>query len=56
MTKHRFAVIVEQDEDGSYIGSVPEIRGCHSYGDSMYELLNNIKEAIEVNLENMNTG
>ena len=51
MSKYRFVVIVEQDEDGSYIGSVPDLKGCHSYGTSMDELLKNVKEAIEANLE-----
>ena len=44
-------MIVEQDEDGNYIGTVPDLRGCHSYGASMDELLANVKEAIEANLE-----
>ncbi len=51
MVKHKFVVIVEQDEDGYYIGSVPDLKGCYSYGSSMDELLINIKEAIEANLE-----
>ncbi len=51
MVKYKFHVIVEQDEDGNYIGSVPELKGCHSYGSNMDELLDNIIEAIEVNIE-----
>ncbi len=51
MVKHKFVVIVEQDEDGNFIGSVPDLKGCHSYGSTMDELLKNIKEAIEANLE-----
>ena len=46
-----FTVLIEKDEDGSYVGSVPSIRGCHSQGSSMEELLKNIKEAIELCLE-----
>ena len=51
MVKHKFVVVVEQDEDGTYIGSVPDLKGCHSYGATMDELLINIKEAIEANIE-----
>ncbi len=46
-----FHVIIEQDEDGGYIGRVPELRGCLSQGDTLDELMGNIKEAIELCLE-----
>jgi len=46
-----FHVIIEQDEDGGYIGKVPELRGCLSQGDTLDELMTNIKEAIELCLE-----
>ncbi|MBI2146044.1 type II toxin-antitoxin system HicB family antitoxin [Candidatus Woesearchaeota archaeon] len=49
--KRRFHVIIEQDEDGGYVGRVPELRGCLSQGDSLDELMQNIKEAIELCLE-----
>ncbi len=46
-----FHVIIERDEDGGYIGKVPELLGCLSQGDSLDELMKNIKEAIELCLE-----
>ncbi len=46
-----FHVIIEQDEDGGYVGKVPELQGCLSQGDSLDELMKNIKEAIELCLE-----
>lgn len=46
-----FHVLIEQDEDGGYIGKVPEIQGCLSQGDTLDELMRNIKEAIELCLE-----
>ena len=51
MTKQKFVVVIERDEDGQYIGTVPNIKGCHSYGATLDELLKNIEEAIEANLE-----
>ena len=51
MTSQKFIVLIERDEDGQYIGSVPSIKGCHSYGETLDELMKNIEEAIEVNLE-----
>lgn len=53
MTKHKFVIIVEQDEDGNFIGSVPDFKGCHSYGATMDELLENMVEAIETNIETL---
>ena len=48
---HNFTVIIEKDEDGYYVGSVPSLKGCHTQGKTMDELLENIKEAIELCLE-----
>lgn len=46
-----FTVIIEKDEEGYYVGTVPSLKGCHSQGKTMDELLANIKEAIELCLE-----
>lgn len=46
-----FHVLIEQDEDGGFIGKVPELQGCLSQGDTLDELMSNIKEAIELCLE-----
>ena len=45
---YNFTVIIEKDEDGFYVGSVPALRGCHTQGRTMDELLYNMKEAIEL--------
>ncbi|MEM7055398.1 MAG: type II toxin-antitoxin system HicB family antitoxin [Bacteroidota bacterium] len=44
-------IIVETDEDGIYIVSCPALQGCHSYGKTIDEGMENIKEAIELCLE-----
>jgi len=49
--KLRFPVIVEVDEDGFYIVSCPLFKGCHSYGETIEEAIENIKEVIEMCLE-----
>ena len=46
-----FNVLIEQDEDGIYIAKVSEIEGCYTQGKSLNEVLERIKEAIEVCLE-----
>ncbi len=42
----RFTVIIEKDEDGCYVGSVTSLRGCHTQGKTIDELMINIREAI----------
>ena len=46
----KFAVLVEKDEDGYYLASVPELPGCHTQAKTLDELTRRIKEAIEVYL------
>jgi predicted RNase H-like HicB family nuclease len=50
MTKE-FNVIIERDEEGYYIASVPELQGCHTQARSLDELMERIREAIELCLE-----
>ena len=47
----RFHVLIERDEDGGYIGKVPELQGCLTQGDTLDELMANVKEAIQLCLE-----
>ena len=46
-----FMVVIERDEDGYLVGSVPSLRGCHTQGRTMDQLLERMKEAIELCLE-----
>lgn len=47
----QFKVLIEQDEDEMFVASVPAIPGCHTQGDTYEEAIRNIKEAIELCLE-----
>jgi predicted RNase H-like HicB family nuclease len=49
--KKEFNVIIERDSEGFYIASVPSLRGCHTQAKSLDELMERIKEAIELSLE-----
>ncbi len=49
--KREFYVLIEQDEDGFFVGEVPQLRGCYTQGRTMDELLSNIREVIEMCLE-----
>jgi predicted RNase H-like HicB family nuclease len=46
--KRHFPVIIEQDQDGTFLVECPMFKGCRSYGDNIEEAIKNIKEAIEV--------
>ena len=46
-----FDVVVEKDEEGYYIASVPALPGCHTQAKSLDELDCRIREAIELCLE-----
>jgi len=47
----QFPVIVEKDEGGFYIVECPLFRGCYSQGNTLDEALKNIREVIELCLE-----
>jgi predicted RNase H-like HicB family nuclease len=51
----KFGVLVERDEDGYYIASVPELPGCHTQARTLDELTSRVKEAIELYLETEGT-
>ena len=50
--KKDFNVIIEKDVEGFYIASVPALKGCHTQAKSLDVLMERIKEAIELCLEN----
>jgi predicted RNase H-like HicB family nuclease len=47
MTKE-FGVVIERDEDGFFVASVPALRGCHTQAKSLDVLMRRIREAIEL--------
>jgi predicted RNase H-like HicB family nuclease len=49
--KREFYVYVEKDEDGFFVGEVPQLRSCYAQGRSMEELLDNMSEVISMCLE-----
>ncbi len=46
-----FDVVIERDSEGNYVASVPVLPGCHTQARSMDELIERIKEAIALCLE-----
>ncbi len=56
MAKREFYVVIEKDEDGFFVGEVPQLRGCYTQGKTLDELMINIKEVIELCLEEEDAG
>jgi predicted RNase H-like HicB family nuclease len=48
-----FLVVIERDEDGIYIGEVPQLKACYSQGGTIDELMENMREVIEMCLEEL---
>lgn len=46
-----YTIVIEKDEDGYYVGSVPALPGCHTQAKSMDQLLERLREAITLRLE-----
>jgi predicted RNase H-like HicB family nuclease len=49
---YKVSIVIEKDEYG-YYAYCPELEGCQSQGDSLEEVITNIKEAIELYLETL---
>ena len=49
--KRDYYVIIERDEDGLYVGEIPQLDACYSQGKSIDELICNIKEVLEICLD-----
>ncbi|MCD4699238.1 MAG: type II toxin-antitoxin system HicB family antitoxin [Phycisphaerae bacterium] len=47
----QFNVIIERDSEGYFVGSVPELAGCHTQAKSLDELMERVREAILLCLE-----
>jgi antitoxin HicB len=53
MKAYDFKVLLEPDETGGYVATCPSLPGCYSQGDTVDGALDNIREAIELCLEDM---
>ncbi|MCH7613730.1 MAG: type II toxin-antitoxin system HicB family antitoxin [Candidatus Marinimicrobia bacterium] len=49
---YKVNTIIEKDTHG-YYAYTPELKGCHSQGDTLEEVIENIKEAIELYIESL---
>lgn len=50
MKRYNFPIIIEQDEDG-YFALCPTLQGCYTQGNTYEEVVENIKDAIKLHVE-----
>jgi predicted RNase H-like HicB family nuclease len=47
----QFNVVVERDAEGFFVATVPSLPGCHTQARSLDQLIERVREAIELTLE-----
>jgi predicted RNase H-like HicB family nuclease len=47
----KFTVVIERDEQGYYVGTVPALRGCHTQAKTLDTLMRRVHEVVELCLE-----
>ena len=56
MATREFYVVIEKDEDGFFVGEVPQLRAYYTQGKTLDELMENIREVIQLCLEEEDPG
>ena len=49
--KRKFTVLIEQDEDGYYVATVPALRGCHTQAKTLDTLMKRVREVVQLCLQ-----
>ena len=49
--QRQFDVVIERDDEGLYVASVPQLPGCHTQAESLDQVMERIREAIALCLE-----
>ena len=50
--REKVSVVIERDDHG-YYAYCPELEGCQTQGDTLEEVLSNIREAVDLYLETL---
>ena len=51
MKSYRFTVLIEKDEDGFYVATVPALKSCYTQARTTQELMPHVREVIELCLQ-----
>jgi predicted RNase H-like HicB family nuclease len=52
--KRKFTVLIEQDEEGYFVATVPALHGCHTQAKNLDTLMKRAREVILLCLEEQN--
>ncbi len=52
--RRKYTVLIERDEAGYYVATVPSLRGCHTQAKNLDTLMKRVREVIELCLEEEN--
>jgi predicted RNase H-like HicB family nuclease len=52
----KFTVVIERDEEGYYVATVPVLRGCHTQAKNLDTLMKRVREVVELCLEDNHGG
>ena len=47
----KFTVLIEKDEEGYYVASVPSLRGCHTQAKNLDTLMKRVREVVALCLK-----
>jgi predicted RNase H-like HicB family nuclease len=56
MPKRNFTAVIERDEDGYFVATVPRLRGCHTQAKNLDTLMKRVREVIELCLGSESSG
>ena len=58
ISSNQFKVVIERDEDGYFVASVPALPGCHTQAKTLPELMERVRDAIRLcrNVAKTNTS
>jgi predicted RNase H-like HicB family nuclease len=55
-SSRKFTVIIERDEDGYYVATVPALQGCHTQAKNLDTLMKRVREVVELCVQNNRNG
>lgn len=55
-SQHQFKVVIERDEDGYFVASVPALPGCFTQAKTLSELMTRVRDAIKLCLDAAKTN
>jgi predicted RNase H-like HicB family nuclease len=53
MKQNTYRVLLNKEPEGGYTAQVPTLPGCVTYGESLDEAIENVKEAIELYIQSL---